>query len=195
MTSRLGRVLDFIAKLRNTFETHRTVFTVGGTLLSASAAWAGYVTRSRYQVSIEKKLEAIQSQIESPTKRKRIKNSGLEICHSFFTVTLAFGYFLGWRKGRLQLWEKLNKDPAIAELLKERERARQSQQSSRFRRPMILLSRARMLWNAARSKAFALTSLHASPASHLQRVSSVPVGKASEANSSSSLISRVGRRF
>ncbi|GJQ12715.1 hypothetical protein GpartN1_g4506.t1 [Galdieria partita] len=200
MVSRFHKLLEFIGKLQKTFETHRTVLTVGGTLLSASAAWAGYLARTHHQASIEKRLEAIQSQIKNPQKSRRTRNSILDQYEWIWkyaipssTVTLAFGYFLGWRKGRLKLWERMNRDPAISKILKEREEARQKQQAERFRRPLIILSRARNLWNRARTKTSAFTGF-LSPSNQLQHISSSQVGKTSEGPSPISLVNRVGRK-
>lgn len=75
MASRFHKFWEFIGNLQKTFETHRTVLTVGGTLLSASAAWAGYLARTHHQASIEKRLEAIQRQIKDPQKVTKPKNS------------------------------------------------------------------------------------------------------------------------
>eukprot|EP00898_Chlorokybus_atmophyticus_P009057 jgi/Chlat1/9152/Chrsp97S08443 len=100
---------------RDTFERNRIVFTIGGTLLSAGAAWAGFAARKVHQSNLEERLQAIQRRLEQ-NHGVHMKDQPLEVNYAGVsytmtayaaTVGLLAGFGMGYYKGRLSALRRL----------------------------------------------------------------------------------------
>jgi hypothetical protein len=56
----LGIQSFVLSLLQDIFEKHNVVFTIGASLASAGAAWAGYTARQMHQKKVEDRLNSIE---------------------------------------------------------------------------------------------------------------------------------------
>ncbi|KAJ7562736.1 hypothetical protein O6H91_03G082300 [Diphasiastrum complanatum] len=98
---------DIFFGIKDVFEGHRVAFTIGASVLSAGAAWAGYVGRQVHQQKVEERLNSIEESMKSvhnleETQVKALTNPGISFkaCFASTGTALIIGYGLGWRGGR-----------------------------------------------------------------------------------------------
>ncbi|CAM6086254.1 unnamed protein product [Calypogeia fissa] len=101
-------VVDTVNSIKAVFEKHNVVFTIGASLASAGAAWAGYTARQIHQRKVEDRLNSLEHvmttvhNLEEEQVKALTKNVGVSYtaCAATAGTTLVIGYGLGFRGGR-----------------------------------------------------------------------------------------------
>ncbi|XP_055959560.1 triacylglycerol lipase 2-like [Mercurialis annua] len=104
----LSAVQDTYSSIKDLFERHRVVFTIGTSLASVATAWGGYCLRHLYESKVNQRLESIENamknnyHIEHAEFKKLVDpgNSNIATCIATAGTTFVVGYGFGWRGGR-----------------------------------------------------------------------------------------------
>jgi len=110
-------VHDTFYSVKAVFEKHNVVFTIGASLASAGAAWAGYTARQMHQKKVEDRLNSIEhamttvhnleeEQVKALTKGIGVSYPG---CAATAATTLIIGYGFGFRGGRRYALNRIRK--------------------------------------------------------------------------------------
>ncbi|KAL2614129.1 hypothetical protein R1flu_025821 [Riccia fluitans] len=113
-------VNDTFNSLKAVFEKHNVVLTIGGSIASAGAAWAGYAARQVHQKKVEDRLNNLEHvmtnvhQMEEEQVKALVHQVGVsyKACAATAGTTLVIGYGLGFRGGRwytIQRYQKQQK--------------------------------------------------------------------------------------
>ncbi|TQE00132.1 hypothetical protein C1H46_014242 [Malus baccata] len=101
-------VQDTYFSIKDIFEGHKVVFTVGTSIASVATAWFGYTLRHLHESRVDQRLESIEKVMKNNhnLEQSEIRNImdsgtiGLPSCIATAGTTLVIGYTLGWRGGR-----------------------------------------------------------------------------------------------
>eukprot|EP00850_Spirogloea_muscicola_P019941 SM000203S06117 [mRNA] locus=s203:19730:20900:+ [translate_table: standard] len=103
------------------FERHNVVLTIGASLASAGAAWAGYTARQLHQRKLEERLRSIEHtvatahNVEEEHVKELTKYARVGACVSYPACAATAGtvaivsYALGWRQGRAFVLRRLQR--------------------------------------------------------------------------------------
>ncbi|KAH8960721.1 hypothetical protein BDL97_05G012100 [Sphagnum fallax] len=103
--------------VKDIFEKHNVVFTIGASLASAAAAWAGYTARQMHQKKVEDRLNSIEHamatvhNLEEEHVKALTSSIGVSYsaCAATAGTTLVIGYGFGFRGGRWFTLRKIQK--------------------------------------------------------------------------------------
>ncbi|KAG0589134.1 hypothetical protein KC19_2G293600 [Ceratodon purpureus] len=110
-------VHDTFFSVKAVFEKHNVVFTIGASLASAGAAWAGYTARQLHQRKVEERLNSIEHAMTSvhnlEVEQVQAITKGIGIsypaCAATAATTLLIGYGFGFRGGRRYTLNRIRK--------------------------------------------------------------------------------------
>jgi hypothetical protein len=113
----LGIQSFVLSLLQDIFEKHNVVFTIGASLASAGAAWAGYTARQMHQKKVEDRLNSIEHamatvhNLEEEHVKALTSSIGVSYaaCAATAGTTLVIGYGFGFRGGRWFTLRKIQK--------------------------------------------------------------------------------------
>lgn len=141
---------DTFYSIKAVFEKHNVVFTIGASLASAGAAWAGYTARQLHQRKVEERLNSIEQamttvhNLEVEQVQAITKGIGVSYpaCAATATTTLVVGYALGFRGGRRYTLNRIRKQQQKPLALSKLNVTKLSRFSQVFQRAIVRPSRA-----------------------------------------------------
>lgn len=140
-------VHDTFFSVKAVFEKHNVVFTIGASLASAGAAWAGYTARQLHQRKVEERLNSIEHamttvhNLEVEEVQAITKGIGVSYpaCAATVSTALIIGYGFGFRGGRRYTLNRIHKQQEKLVTMPKLNLPKPSRFSQVFRRAQVRL--------------------------------------------------------